>query len=295
MLYAVLTLAGLGLIAGIGLVVAARAFAVETDPRIDQLVEILPGANCGACGEAGCTGYANALVKKNVSPTLCAPGGKETAQKIASILGLQVQTLEEKVAVILCAGDPETTKKRYQYQGIKDCSAAAILGGGPFECPSACLSMGTCKRSCPFGAIVETKSKKTVVIPELCTGCGKCVKTCPKGLIKLVPKSIPLHVLCSSFLPPKELRKICKVGCIGCKLCAKEDPIFKIENNLAKIDYSFKEPKEPSSSVAFVCASAAIWDKRYYGAVAWIERKEAFEHFQSTRKQRRKAKKPKVT
>ena len=150
MLAAVLILALVGLVLSIMLVIGSRIFFVEVDPRIEQLADEMPGANCGGCGYAGCTAYAKSLVMEGVSTDLCAPGGADLVQEIGRILGVEVGEVVEKVAIVHCAGDNRFAKDRFRYIGIQDCSAAAAMGGGFKECPFGCLGLGGCVTACPF-------------------------------------------------------------------------------------------------------------------------------------------------
>jgi electron transport complex protein RnfB len=240
-----LSIGALGLVFGAGLAYASRKFAVEVDPRVEKLLEILPGANCGGCGYPGCAGFAQALAKGEASPTACAPGGPELAKEAADILGIKVETRQRMIAKLHCAGDCEHVGNRFEYIGLTDCAAAALIQGGPKACTYGCLGLGSCVEACPFGAIYMNDKGLPVVIAEKCTGCGNCVEACPKDLYTLVPADKRVHVLCMNHDRGPAVKKICSVGCIGCMMCTKVCPVgsdksekaITVTNFLASIDY----------------------------------------------------------
>jgi len=234
----VIIVATIGLIAGLGLALASKFMAVPTDEKQEKIRECLPGANCGACGYSGCDGYAEAIANGEAEPNKCAPGGVATATQLAEILGVSVDT-EEKIAFISCNGNRSITKQKYAYDGMMSCNAANLVHLGPVACEYGCIGYGDCANACPFGAITVVDGKP-IVCKDTCVGCGKCVKTCPKGLISLVPKSAKVFVKCNNTQKGAPVVKVCAVSCIGCGLCAKtcESGAIKVENNVAKIDYS---------------------------------------------------------
>lgn len=233
------SIGALGLIFGAGLAYASRKFAVAVDPRVEKILEILPGANCGGCGFPGCSGFAQALVRGEATPTACAPGGEAVARACADILGIAVESREPVIARVHCGGDCDQTGNRFEYIGISDCRAAALLQGGPKQCSYGCLGLGSCVKACPFDAISMNAKGLPVVIPEKCTGCGSCVKACPKALITLVPSSKKVHVLCRSKEKGAVVRKTCKVGCIGCQMCNKVCPVGKEAEDKAVVVTDF--------------------------------------------------------
>ena len=236
MLTAVLSLGGIGLLSAVSLGMAAKRFAVAVDPRELALLELLPGVNCGACGFAGCSGYARALVKGEVPPNLCPPGGAEVAGKLAQILGVTASFAEPQVAVVCCQGDTRKSTDKYRYVGLADCVAAQRLADGPKSCPGGCLGLGSCERACPFGAIEMTVAGLAVISRERCTGCRKCVATCPRQVIRMVPQSAMVQVLCNSHDPGAQVRKYCSIGCIACQICVKTAPgAYGIEERLARV------------------------------------------------------------
>ncbi len=185
MLSAVLAIGGLGLIAGFGLAVASKVFYVYTDPRIDQVLDALPGANCGGCGYAGCSGAAEAIVKGEAPPNVCVAGGDEVAAKIASILGIEFTGALPQFAEIGCHFSVDEAEVKFQYEGVMDCRAAVLFDQGQKECEVGCLGLGSCVKACPFGALKMGK-KLPEVDPNKCTGCGTCERVCPKNVIRVI-------------------------------------------------------------------------------------------------------------
>ena len=241
MLKAILSLSGFGLLFGIILSIAYEKLKVEVDERVEEIGEILPQANCGACGYPGCSGYAQAVVDGVADLTLCSPGGPEVMKKIAEILGQSVEIPDVKIVTrALCGRDLNNHKMKYEYDGIKDCSSAVLLGGGgPLTCTYGCIGLESCMAVCQFDAISFNEKHLPVVDPEKCTKCMACVKECPKDLFVLTPSTKKVHVLCSSKDKGAEVRKYCDVGCIACKLCEKNcayDAIHVVDN-IAIIDY----------------------------------------------------------
>jgi len=232
---AVVVLACLGVLFGLLLAYVARRFHVHEDPRIGEVHDLLPKVDCGACGFAGCRAYAEAVVKGEVGPSECVPGGAGTAKAVADYLGVEAEEKERVVAVLRCNG--RRVADRFEMVGLEDCKAAVLLHGGPKACPYGCVGLGNCARVCPVNAIVMEEGFPRV-IAERCIGCGACVKECPKGLFVLRPESKKVHVLCSSQAKGAQVKKVCAVGCIGCKKCEKVCPVdaVKVENFLASID-----------------------------------------------------------
>ena len=238
MLESILSLGGIGLTAAVALGLAAKKFAVEVDPRELAVLEVLPGANCGACGFPGCSGFAKALVEGSANPSACTPGGKETVEKVAHILGVAAVSADPEVAVVICQGDNLKARNKYRYLGVEDCNAAQKIADGPKECPGGCLGLGTCVRACPFGAIEITAEGLAVISREKCTGCTKCVGVCPRTVIRMTPLRATTHVLCNSHDKGAAVRKYCQVGCIACHICKKAAPeAYEIEKFLARVNY----------------------------------------------------------
>jgi len=238
MLAAVLSLGCIGMLAAVALGFAAKKFAVEVDPRELAALEVLPGANCGACGFPGCAGYAKALVTGAVDLNQCPPGGADVVAKLARILGVEASATAREIAVVLCQGDNRKAQLKYRYLGLEDCNAAQRIAGGPKACPGGCLGLGSCQRACPFDAIEMTADGLAVISREKCTGCRKCIAVCPRSVIRMTPYASTVHVLCNSHDKGATVRKYCQVGCIGCHICQKTVPdAYKIENFLATVIY----------------------------------------------------------
>jgi len=257
MIEAIATLSGLGLVAGLGLGVASRVFAVHVDPKVEAIEEALLGTNCGACGFPGCSGLANAIVDGEAAVTDCLPGGEDVAKSVASIMGVEAGASAQEVAVVLCKGGDIDAKTKFDYRGVKDCWAAAEIGGGFKSCGYGCLGLGSCYKACNFGAIEITEDRLAIIIPEKCTGCTMCVPACPKNIIKMVPAEQKVHVLCSSHDKGPATKKVCSVGCIGCTLCTKKTSNMSMVNNLAVVDYSVIDNEH---SPAVVCPTDTISD-----------------------------------
>ncbi|MBN1556727.1 MAG: RnfABCDGE type electron transport complex subunit B [Lentisphaerae bacterium] len=235
-----MVIGGAGLVCGAALAFAARFLAVHEDPRIEKVLDILPGANCGGCAYAGCADYARAIVVDNAPINLCAPGGQEVIDRLAAFLGVASQTRERNVAIVLCGGDDEHAGRKFDYNGIADCAAAHAVAGGDKQCVFGCLGYGTCARVCPVGAIEITPQRIARVHPDVCIGCGACVDACPRHLIRLVPAERRIHVLCSSKDKGPRVKEVCTVGCIGCTRCTRlaENEAIRMDGALAVVDYS---------------------------------------------------------
>lgn len=233
----ILIVGGLGLIFGILLAWLSKRFAVNVDHKMRIVLDTLPGSNCGACGWAGCSSFAEALIKGEASIDGCAPGGEEVRRRIAQLLGIEAEAREKRVAVILCSASQ--VNDRFTYDGVDDCRAAFLLFEGMKECRYGCLGLASCVDVCRFDAI-RMDGDLPVIDPELCTGCGRCLDVCPKDLITLVPSSKKVVVRCASNEIGRLTNKVCEVGCIACGKCEKvcEFGAITVRDNLARIDYA---------------------------------------------------------
>jgi Na+-translocating ferredoxin:NAD+ oxidoreductase RNF subunit RnfB len=240
-LYGLVVLAGLGIVFGIALAIVASRFVVKADPKVDQVRESLPGANCGACGFAGCTGYAEAVVgNPDVAVSLCAPGKAAVAAMIADITGKKAEKIDPKIARVFCQGGTSLSQRKFIYTGVKDCTAAVLAAGGDKSCDYGCLGYGTCMRACPFDAITMGPDNLPIIHPDKCTACGKCVAACPKQVIELARASKAVVISCHSRDKGADTKKKCQVGCIACGICVRTCPVnaITLENNIARIDHT---------------------------------------------------------
>ena len=261
---ATIVLGTLALFFGIGLAVADRFFRVQVDPRQARIEDILPRANCGACGFGGCAAYAEALAKGEAEPGQCAPGGPGLAAQIAEIMGIALGGFVAKVAVVKCQGSCENTHDRFRYIGQTDCRAAAATQYGPAACQYGCLGLGTCVRACPFDAmILDQATGLPRVLEDRCRACGTCAQVCPKNIIEILPKDRYLHVVCRNQEPGRVVRGLCKVGCIACRMCEKACPVeggaIHVAANLAAVDM---ETCISCGRCARVCPASCIGDFR---------------------------------
>lgn len=234
---AILLLGGLGLIFGAILAYASKKFAVEVDEKEEQILAVLPGANCGGCGFPGCGGLAAAIAKGEAPVNGCPVGGAAVAAKVGDIMGVAAGSGERMVASVKCKGTCSSAKDKYEHQGLKDCRAAAVLIGGPKSCSSGCLGFGTCVSVCKFDAI-KIEDGVAVVDEDKCVLCGKCIEICPKALITKKPASKEVFVKCNSHEFGKAVKQNCSAGCIGCGACVKVCPVEAItmDNKLAIVD-----------------------------------------------------------
>ena len=241
--YTILTLSLLGILAAVILYFVASKFKVEEDPRIDEVEKMLPGANCGGCGFAGCRGMADALVKQeDISTLYCPVGGAESMKSVASYLGKVAPEKEPMVATVRCGGVCAKRPRTNEYNGSKSCAVVASFYVGETACAYGCLGYGDCAEACAFDAIkINPETGIAEIDPEKCTACGACVKACPKHVIELRKKWVKnraVYVSCVSKDKGAVTMKACKAGCIGCGKCAKVCAFdaIKIEGGLAYID-----------------------------------------------------------
>ncbi len=242
-LITIISLSLLGIVAALILYFVAEKFKVYEDPRIDEVEQALPGANCGGCGFAGCRNFAEALVKSESFEGLnCPVGGADTMATVAKILGREAPEVEPRVAVVRCNGTPENRKRTSLYNGAPGCTIAHNLYGGETDCPYGCLGLGECVDACDFDAIyIDKESGLPVVIDDKCVACGACVKACPRDIIELRKKSgkdRKIYVSCVNMDKGGPAKKACNVACIGCGKCEKvcKFDAITIINNLAFID-----------------------------------------------------------
>lgn len=242
LLTAVATLSAIGAGSAAILFLVGQRFKVEEDPRVEEVQEALPAANCGGCGFPGCASFAVACVKEETLDGLnCPVGGQETMNRVATILGQTAPVTTKKIAVVRCEGTCDNRPRLNQYDGVSNCAIAAALYGGDTGCSFGCLGLGDCVEACAFDAIhINPGTLLPEVVEDMCTACGACVKACPKDIIELRkqgPKSRRIYVSCVNKDKGAVAKKACAVACIGCAKCQKvcEFDAITIENNLAFI------------------------------------------------------------
>ncbi len=229
--------AAVGAACGLLLSIADKYMAVPVDERVTKVRELLPGANCGGCGYAGCDEYAEKIVNDGAPANLCAPGGAGTVQAIGNLLGVSAGEIVAKTAIVCCSGTIEHTEYIMEYEGPKTCEACNFNYQGRGSCSYACLGFGDCVAACRYGAI-QIVNGVAVVEKALCTGCGACAKSCPNHLIRLQRADKEVFVGCSSHDKGAFTRRVCKAGCIGCMKCQKicRYGAIVVTQNLASID-----------------------------------------------------------
>jgi Na+-translocating ferredoxin:NAD+ oxidoreductase RNF subunit RnfB len=257
-------MAAFGLMLATVLVLANRRLAVYEDPRIDEVEDMLPHANCGACGTAGCRAFAEKLVAGELQPSGCTVNSTEMNQVIANYLGVELGSREKLVARLACAGGSHVAKRHGDYKGIDSCRAASLVAGGGKGCAWGCLGIADCKQVCDFNAIHMDEHDLPQVDNDLCTACGDCVDICPRDLFSLQPLSHRLWVACKNLEKGEAAEAECMVACNGCGRCAMDAPeqLISINNNLAVIDYSKNS-----------LASKIAIERCPTGAIVWIEGK----------------------
>jgi Na+-translocating ferredoxin:NAD+ oxidoreductase RNF subunit RnfB len=255
-------MAGLGLFFATLLAVAYRYLRVYEDPRIEQVEELLPGSNCGACGEPGCHGFAEKLVAGDASPSKCTVSSPEGLDLIADFLGVDAGEQIKRVARLHCAGGRAEARQIAAYEGYSSCTGAHLVQGGGKGCVWGCLGLSDCEVVCTFDAIEMNANGLPVVDPLKCTACGDCVDACPRNLFEILPLSHALLVQCKATLAGEEAVALCTVACDACGRCAADAApgLIHMENNLPIVDYSKGGPAQPEAT--FRCPT---------GAIQWVE------------------------
>jgi len=252
----------LGIVLSTVLAIANRKFWVFEDPRIDEVEEMLPHSNCGACGTPGCRPFAEMLIAGQVTPAQCTVNSPDAITEIAEFLGIEAGAIEKRVARLACAGGSHVARQRSHYAGVESCRAAAVIAGGPKGCAWGCLGLGDCEVVCDFDAIHMDRHSLPVVDGERCTACGDCVEVCPKDLFSLQPVSHRLWVACRNLQHGDAAEADCDVACNACERCVKDSPegLIHMVDNLAVIDYSRN-----------ALASRVATERCPTGAIVWLE------------------------
>ena len=262
-------LVGLGLLFGLILALAYKQFKVYEDPRIDIVEDLLPNANCGACGVPGCRAFAESIINKGTNPAKCTVSSEDGITNIANFLGVEATEETKVVARLLCAGGIKEAHNLADYKGgMSTCRGEAVVGGGSKGCSWGCLGLGDCAKACDFDAITMSDNALPVVDTEKCTACNDCVIECPKGLFKLMPINQRLLVQCRSLLEGDLAESKCSVACTGCSRCAADaaSNVIEIVNNLAVVNYELNE------------LTTAVAVKRCpTDAIVWLEGDNQFE------------------
>jgi electron transport complex protein RnfB len=253
---------GLGLFFGVILAVAYKLLRVEEDPRLAHTEELLPGTNCGACGEPGCLPFAQKLVSGEIQPSGCTVASSDDIDEIADYLGVDAGDAEKRVARLHCAGGKAQAYQIAEYDGFESCRAAAVVSGGGKGCSWGCLGLADCEVSCDFDAIAMNTNGLPVVDLDKCTACGDCVEACPRDLFRLLPVSQKLLVQCNTPLAGESVTVLCSVGCDGCAKCAADATpgLIEMKNELPLIHYELGLPVTPRATAR--CPT---------GAIQWLE------------------------
>lgn len=256
----VVILGGVATVFGAAIAVVNARFRVWEDPRIDAVRELLPGADCGACGQAGCRAFAEAVIDGRAAPAECTVMGPEEKDDVAGYLGVDAGAAGRNVARLLCAGSRPVAPYRAVYHGVESCAAAAAVTGGGKACPWGCLGYSDCVVSCDFDALAMSPSGLPIVDIEKCTACGDCVDACPLDLFTILPSDHHLLVQCRNLLRGDDAEAVCSVACNACGRCVMdaEDGLIEMVDGLAVVDYERVELENPRA-VERCPTGAIIW------------------------------------
>lgn len=260
----IIILAGIAFFAAVILYFVSQKFNVIEDPKIFEIDDVLPQANCGACGKAGCHDFASACATstpETFAKLYCPVGGPAVMKKVADLLGFQTTEKEETISVLRCQGTCQNAPDKTEYSGITMCRIADKISCGRSGCPDGCLRLGDCVSACQFDALhIDPETGIPVVDEEKCTSCGACVHICPRKLFEIRPKGAGgqrVYVACRNTQKGATARKNCKAACIACLKCTKINPQIKVENNLSYIPDTVSAP-EFGAELAATCPTGAI-------------------------------------
>jgi RnfABCDGE-type electron transport complex B subunit len=264
---------GIGLLFGAILAISQRFLKVDEDPRIEATNEMLPGTNCGACGQPGCLPFAEKLVSGEVDPSQCTVSTDDGIEQIAEFLEVDAGQQEKQVARLRCGGGSLQAQQIAEYRGFEGCRAAAVVSGGGKGCSWGCLGLGDCEVACTFDAIHMNANGLPQVDTEKCRACPDCVAACPRDLFELAPLSQSLYVQCNNPLAGEAATQLCTVACDACGKCVADAApgLIHMEGNLPVVDYSAGGPARPEA--VFRCATRSI---------VWLE-KEQFQDQEARR------------
>lgn len=228
----------MGLIFGAVLSIVGQKFAVPENPVQKAVRELLPGANCGGCGYAGCDAYADAVAAGKAAVNKCPVGGDSVASAIGEVMGVEAEAQDPMVATVMCRGGGDRCQTRFEYHGPMDCKSVSLAAQGDKACAYACLGLGDCQKACPFGAISVNGQRLAEVDESKCKGCAMCVMSCPRGILQLMPQSHAVHRQCSAMERGKVVRDNCTAGCVGCGKCQRSCKFgaLVMKNDLPEID-----------------------------------------------------------
>lgn len=265
---------GLGALLAVVLAIADKKFYVWEDPRIEEVISLLPKANCGACGCAGCHAFAEKAVEGHIAPGKCTVNSPEGVKAIAALLQVDAGHEEKRIARLACAGGDNVARHYAQYAGLESCRAAALVNGGGKGCSWGCLGLADCARACTFHAIRMDAHGLPVVDEARCTACGDCVDVCPKQLFSIHPISHRLWVACRNLLQGEVAEAECAVACTACGRCAADAPgLVNIVNNLATVDYS-KNSKITRTPIERCPTGAIVWLDAKQGPIRGLDAKK---------------------
>jgi len=255
-----LVLGGVGLFFGFLIAIAKKKFWVWEDPRIDEVEELLPSTNCGACGLPGCRAFAEAVVAGEQTPSSCTVMGADDIDDVASYLGVDAGEATKRIARLLCAGGKNEAVRFSDYSGFDTCKAAAAVAGGGKACAWGCLGLADCEVVCLLDAIYMNENALPVVIPEFCTACNDCVETCPKDLFVLMPMDQKLIVQCKNLLFGDAAEDLCSVACNACNRCVADSlpGVIEMIDNLAVINYEKNALTDPKA-ISRCPTEAIVW------------------------------------